>query len=105
MNIAFEITVEDVETVLETHFKSEIKGFNIHEVAKSIFEYIDTDAVEQAALNSGVDMDDQIDGALEEIRSQIVEEDLVSDALMDIEIEQLKDEKRGLYPDKDDVSN
>jgi hypothetical protein len=62
---AFEITVDDVQTVLERSLVDvDDKS------AKAIFDTLTTedfDRIEKSALRNGIDMDDQLDGALSEL--------------------------------------
>ena len=62
----FEITVDDVMTVLDNN------GVDVdYDLAEDIFDMLtdeDFGRIESAALANGTDMDDQLDGALSEIR-------------------------------------
>lgn len=68
--IAWETTVEDVEFVLR-EAKEDIA------LAPELFNKLDHEAVAKAALASGVEMEEQIHGAQEEIRRQIITRKLI----------------------------
>lgn len=77
MNTAFGITEEDFVTVLENHQNRIINQpeQNIGELATRLFsEFFEFERVEKAALDSGIEMDEQINGAYAEIAT-IFEED------------------------------
>lgn len=63
---AWETTVEDVENVLG------LMGEDIA-LAPELFNKLDCEAVAKAALASGVEMEDQTEGAYVEIKRQITE--------------------------------
>lgn len=72
MFMAFEVTAEDIETVLRDHqFRLETKhGEPFGVLAEQIFnELSDADfaQIEKAALDSGTDLDEQTTGAHQEI--------------------------------------
>ena len=69
---AFEITAIDVENVLNRN-----RIANTEEDCEEIFDDLDCDRVEDAALKSGTDMNDQIEGALDEIWQILKEEKIV----------------------------
>ena len=64
--MAWETTVEDIETAL-TQLGDDIA------LAPDIHGWLDHEAVAQAALDSGVEMEEQTEGALAEIKRQIHE--------------------------------
>jgi len=66
MNLAFGITIEDLENVLHTH-GSNIKNNSIIEI---IFEELDMQKIEKAALYAN-EMEDQTTLAYAEIESQL----------------------------------
>jgi hypothetical protein len=66
MGMAFEITVEDVMTVSSSRTNTPLTEYQ----AEIIFNQLDHDAIERAALH-GNDMDTQIEYAYEEIRNQL----------------------------------
>jgi hypothetical protein len=66
MGMAFEITVEDVMTVSTSRTNTPLTEYQ----AEIIFNQLDHDAIERAALH-GDDMDTQIEYAYEEIRNQL----------------------------------
>lgn len=65
---AFEITTEDIQNVCNIHFGNKISD----EKAKAIFDKLDTDAVEKAALDGGDDDSSQTSAAYNEIKDQII---------------------------------
>lgn len=66
MGLAFGITEDDVANVLRSH------GISVSEEQVSdLFFELDDGAVESAALNSGHDLDDQTEGAYQEIWRQL----------------------------------
>lgn len=77
MSLAFEITLEDVHTVIEdieqamTPFNEDAEVF-----ALGVLDKLDMDSVEKSALY-GDDIDEQTSYALAEIKRQIVENDLL----------------------------
>ena len=68
--MAWETTVEDVGNVLRRMGKSEGK-------AEGIFDELDCEAIARAALDSGVEMEEQVEGAYDEIKRQIEENNLI----------------------------
>ena len=64
--IAWETTVEDVENVLRQMGWDEAP-------ASEVLDSLDVEAVAKAALASGVEMEEQTEGAYAEIRRQIEE--------------------------------
>lgn len=62
--MAWETTVEDVENVLRQMGIDEVSAEEIH-------DQLDVEAVAKAALDAGVEMDDQTEGAYAEIKRQI----------------------------------
>jgi hypothetical protein len=73
-SLAFEVTVEDVVTVLRSNRGSfmSTEGKSTEAVARESFEDLDFDLVVQAAL-FGDDMDEQVDFAYDEIARQLIE--------------------------------
>lgn len=66
MGLAFGITEDDVANVLRSH------GISVSdEQVSDLFFELDDGAVETAALNSGDDLDDQTEGAYQEIWRQL----------------------------------
>lgn len=78
---AFEVTAEDIENVLRQNAvqvaNSEGKPFDV--MAEEIHGVWDDefDRVAKAALDSGVELDEQTDGAYGEIRSILVEQGIL----------------------------
>lgn len=74
MGFAFRTTAEDVELVLRSNglrvSSSEGKPFEIL-AEELLIDVINTDDVEIAALRSGTQMDEQVDGAHAEIFRQL----------------------------------
>jgi hypothetical protein len=68
---AWETTVEDVENVLEQ------LGEDIA-LAPEIFVDLDCEDIARAALDAGVEMEDQTGGAYAEIKRQIAEDKLLT---------------------------
>lgn len=68
MSMAFGISPDDVSTVVEWRFGRRLPCD--HPVAEQLFDMLDDGAVEKAALR-GDDMDDQTEGAHEEIERQL----------------------------------
>lgn len=62
--MAWETTVEDVENVLRQLGRDEAQ-------AEQVLETLDVEEVAKAALNSGVEMEEQTEGAYAEIKRQI----------------------------------
>lgn len=63
---AWETTVEDVENVLRQLGMDEVD-------ASEVLDTLDVEAVAKAALRSGVEMEEQTEGAYAEIKRQIEE--------------------------------
>lgn len=78
MRMAFEVTVDDVEIVLDREsFKKRLTDANLtistgNDDAERIFDELDTSAIEKAAL-CGDSMDEQTKFAQDEMETQIVE--------------------------------
>lgn len=66
LQMAFEITVDDVKNVVDSK-KIDLKGKTVEE----IHDELDLDEVSAAALDGGVDMDDQTDAAYEKLAEMI----------------------------------
>jgi enamine deaminase RidA (YjgF/YER057c/UK114 family) len=67
MNLAFEISEADVNTVMNRH-----NVYPLDDDMVDLFDMLDTDAITEAALNGGTDMDDQTNAALSEIENQLI---------------------------------
>jgi hypothetical protein len=89
MNMAFEVTVEDVMNC----FKCD------EDLATELFDMLDCDAVADAALY-GDDMDSQTEYAYDEIKQQLKSEFNKLQSEID-----RRDEKNGLYGGKEDIAN
>jgi hypothetical protein len=74
MNTAFEITPDDVATVLARHHR--ITDYE-DPFIEECFETLDPDRVEKAALAYN-DFDDQTNSALDEIETILMEENILS---------------------------
>lgn len=72
---AFEITPDDVESVLHSHTHRIInaRGLSIDALAADVFTDLDTARVEQAALSNSTNFDEQVSGAYGEIKVILVE--------------------------------
>lgn len=74
---AFEITQEDVETVLRNHLENVVnpEGKPLEAVAQTLLDQgaIDFARAEKAALDSSCDLDEQTQGAHDEIKDMLVE--------------------------------
>ena len=75
MSTAFEVTPEDVESVLHAYSLrvTDTQGKSFETMAGELIDEIDTGRVEKAALAGGVDLDDQTTAAHEEIKEILVE--------------------------------
>lgn len=75
INTAFEITVDDVESVLHSYTKRIInaRGLSIDALAADVFGEVDGGRVEKAALKASTDFDIQVSAAYEEIKVILVE--------------------------------
>lgn len=73
--MAFQITEEDVENVLSAYGLRVVdsKGKSFEALAAELVGEIDCARVEEAALNSGVTLEEQTQGAFEEIKDILVE--------------------------------
>ena len=69
MNFAFEITQEDIGSVLWKHFHVNASD----SLAEEVYDSLELDSATAAALNAGTDMDDQTSAAHEEIAKLIKE--------------------------------
>lgn len=75
MNHAFGISEDDVEFVLRENWeKLDARGMSFSALAEQVFNGLDTDRVEKAALDSGTDMDEQTAGAHAEIAKILIED-------------------------------
>lgn len=74
-NTAFQITQDDVESVLHSYTKRIInsRGMSIYDLAADVFGEIDLGRVEKAAVKSSTDFDAQVSAAYEEIKGILVE--------------------------------
>lgn len=75
MNTAFQISEDDITTILrrESLRVADTQGRSFDDMASDLFEEIDHDRIEKAALNSGTELDDQTDGAHAEIKVILAE--------------------------------
>lgn len=71
---AFEVTPNDVESVLHSHTHRIVnaRGLSIDALAADVFDEVDTARVEKAALAS-TDFDEQVKGAYSELKDVLVE--------------------------------
>lgn len=82
MHTAFGITPLDIETVLQNNAKlieANHTG-DFEELSNALFDKFtpeDFGRVERAALDSGIEMDEQTDGAHEEIRIILIEKNVL----------------------------
>jgi hypothetical protein len=76
MNFGFGISEEDVETVLRRNAARVHNPTNksLADLARELFDGINADAVEAAALENSCDLDEQTDHAHDEIERQLVEQ-------------------------------
>lgn len=72
---AFEITPDDVESVLHSHTNRIInaRGLSIDALAAEVFIDVDTARVEKAAQSNLNNFDEQVSGAYGEIKDILVE--------------------------------
>ena len=72
---AFQITEEDISNVLHQHSMRVIdtRGQSFEMMASALIEEIDHARIEKAALASGVELDQQTQGAFDEIHKILVE--------------------------------
>lgn len=72
---AFEITPDDVESVLHSYTPRMIntRGMPIAELAADLFDEIDAERVQKSALNTSTDLAEQVTGAYAEIKDILVE--------------------------------
>ena len=83
MNQAFGISEEDTATVLAQNAANikDRNGRSVQDIADTIqFSPDELDRIEQAALDSGVDMDVQTDGAYAEIKAILIENGILGAA-------------------------
>lgn len=74
MGMAFGISEDDIENVLRRNWaKVDAQGESFEKMAERLFNEIDHDRVESAALDSGDDLGEQTDGAYQEIETILVE--------------------------------
>lgn len=82
MHTAFGITPLDIETVLQRNAQIIVANHAVdfEELSIALFDEFtpeDFGRVEQAALDSGIEMDEQTDGAHEEIRTILTEKNVL----------------------------
>ncbi|MBA1280560.1 MULTISPECIES: hypothetical protein [Pseudomonadaceae] len=72
---AFELTTIDIECVLLSHSERMINthGLSIVRLAEELFDEIDHERIEQAALAASTDTDAQTNAAFAEIKDNLVE--------------------------------
>lgn len=72
---AYQITAEDIENVLRSYSLRVVdtQGKSFEAMAAELIDEIDCERVEKVALNSGCDIDDQTQGAYDEIHRILVE--------------------------------
>ncbi len=71
---AFEITPEDIEAVLHANLPQVVfDGRSVDEMAADLIDELDAERIEQAALRSGCDLNDQTQGAHDEIAALLRE--------------------------------
>jgi hypothetical protein len=72
---AFQITEDDIENVLRSYSLrvSNTQGKSFSEMAAELIDEIDHDRVEMSALNSSTELEQQTQGAYEEIKNILVE--------------------------------
>lgn len=72
---AYQVTVSDIENVLQMYSLrvTDTQGKSFETMAAELIDEIDHDRVEAAALASGCDLDDQTQGAYDEIQMILVE--------------------------------
>lgn len=72
---AFQVTEEDIENVLRNYSLrvADTQGKSFETMAEELIDEIDCARVEKAALMSGCDLNDQTQGAYDEIKKILVE--------------------------------
>lgn len=72
---AFQITEEDIENVLHDYSLrvTDTRGKSFEKMAAELIDEINCARVEKAALDSGCDLDEQTQGAYDEIKKILVE--------------------------------
>ena len=72
---AFQITNEDIENVLRNYSLrvTDTQGKSFETMAAELIGEIDCERIEKAALMSGSDLDEQTQGAYDEIKKILVE--------------------------------
>lgn len=75
MNTAFQISPDDVVTVLRRRslHVADTRGRRFEDMAEEIIDDLDTDRIEFTALRASTDLDEQTDAALEEIERQLID--------------------------------
>lgn len=78
LQYAFEVTQDDIENVLRqnSHRVANSKGIPFETLAEDLFDALtpeDLDRIAGAALDMGDDLEEQTDGAYEEIRLLLVQ--------------------------------
>jgi len=73
--MAFQVTSEDIEGVLSAYSLrvADSKGKSFETMAAELIEEIDCGRVEKAALDSGETLDEQTQGAFDEIKAILTE--------------------------------
>lgn len=74
-NVAFQLTADDVESVLHSYTARLIntQGLSIIDLSAELFAEIDHARIEKAALKASTDPDEQATAALAEIKTNLVE--------------------------------
>lgn len=74
-NVAFQLTANDVESVLHSYTARLIntQGLSIIDLSAELFDEIDHARIEKAALKASNDPDEQATAALAEIKTNLVE--------------------------------
>lgn len=75
MNTAFQISSDDVVTVLRRRalHVANSGGRSFEHMAEELIDDLDTDRIEFAALRASTEVDEQTDAALEEIERQLID--------------------------------
>ncbi|MYM92646.1 hypothetical protein [Duganella vulcania] len=75
ISTAFQVTEIDIENVLRDYSLrvTDTQGKSFEMMAAEVLDEIDSERVEKAALDSGCDLDEQTQGAHDEIHKILVE--------------------------------
>lgn len=75
MSMAFEISAQDIESVLLSYSLrvTDTQGQSFATMAEELIDEVDTSRIEKAALRAGNSLEEQTAGAYEEIRQILVE--------------------------------